>query len=402
MHNRNPLAIYSGIYAGEYLLDKLEFINGKICIENPIKQCCAAILPAIKAASVSFLVTEKHLLWHKKQVSLTCRPDSVKYAGMKRNLLTIFAMCAILTCGLSSCNRSSNLHQAAEAGNTEAVKEYIVDKADINAKDNKLGSTPVMLAATNGKTETVLALIEAHANLALSDKKGETALIRAARNGHTETVVALLNSKANPDSQSQSGTTALHAAAWNGHPATVAALLNGNAKPDVQDLNGGTPLTLAAHKKTDTPEAAANQTEIIKLLLAKGANVNAADILGRTALMYAAENNSAANIAALLEKQPDVNLQDRTGRSAFIIATEAGNSDIAKTLIAAGASMTPQELESYINRSIHTTPNIVELLKSTGLNLSAKGEDGKSALMLATEKGHKKTVEALQAAGITE
>lgn len=321
---------------------------------------------------------------------------------MKRNLLTIFAMCAILPCGLTSCKRDSNLHQAAESGNIEAVTDYIEDKADINAKDNKLGSTPLMLAAENGHTAEVDILAKANANVNETDLRAETALIRAARKGHTETVIVLLNSKADPNKQSQSGTTALHAAAWNGHPETVSVLLDNGAESNAKDINEGTPLTLAAHKKTDTPEAAAKQTEIIKRLLAKGAEVNTADILGCTALIYAVENNNTATVAALLEKKPDVNLQDRTGRTAFIIATEADNVDIAKTLVAAGATMSPNELEVYINKTLSKKANVVELLKNTGLNLSAKGEDGKTALMIATEKGHTKTVDALKAAGITE
>lgn len=329
---------------------------------------------------------------------------------MKRNLLTIFAMCAILTCGLTSCKRDSNLHQAAASGNIEAVTDYIEDKADINAKDNKLGSTPLMLAAENGHTAVVDILAKANANVNETDLRAETALIRAARKGHTETVATLLSLRdaenkciVKVDSMSQSGTTALHAAAWNGHPETVSVLLDNGAAPNAKDANEGTPLTLAAHKKTDTPEAAAKQTEVIKTLLAKGADANAVDVLQRTALMYAAENNNAAAVAILLEKTTDINKsKDRTGLTAFTIATEAGNVDIAKTLIAAGAAMAPNELEVYINRTLRTTPNIVELLKNTGLNLSAKGEDGKTALMIATEKGHKMAAEALKAAGITE
>jgi len=328
---------------------------------------------------------------------------------MKPHLLTTLAMCAVFACGLSSCKKSSNLPAAAAAGDLEAVKSMLENKADVNAKEDKLGSTALVEAATNGHTEVVTTLIIAGADLNIKDKREETALIRAARNGHTETVAAILtfrDANGNPltdvNNTSKSGTTALHAAAWAGHPATILVLLNNGANPNQADLNEGTPLTLAAHKKTDTPEAAAKQTEVIKTLLDKGANVNALDVLGRSALMYAAENNNATNVALLLEKQADPNLHDRTGRTALLIATEAGHADIAKTLVAAGATMSPKDLESYINRTIHTIPNIVELLKNTGLNLAAKGEDGKSALAIATEKRHQKTVEALQAAGITE
>ncbi|MBR1996811.1 MAG: ankyrin repeat domain-containing protein, partial [Akkermansia sp.] len=68
-----------------------------------------------------------------------------------------------------------------------------------------------------------------------------------------------------------------------------------------------------------------------------------------------------------------------------------------------GATVSPADVESFTSLLTARKYNgIAEQLKAAGVDLNAKGEDGKSALMIATEKGHKGAAEALKAAGATE
>jgi len=53
-----------------------------------------------------------------------------------------------------------------------------------------------MWAAMMGRTETVLALIAANADVHAKNNGGYTALMRAAENGHTEIVLALIAANA--------------------------------------------------------------------------------------------------------------------------------------------------------------------------------------------------------------
>ena len=82
-------------------------------------------------------------------------------------------------------------------------------------------------------------------------------------------------------------------------------------------------------------------TEVVRLLLSKGADINATDLMGqRTALMFAAQKGSK-EIVDLLLKAPgvDVNAKTKDGSSAFWCARRHGHSDIVELLIQHGARL---------------------------------------------------------------
>ena len=68
---------------------------------------------------------------------------------MKNLLLTTIAAVVLVGCG-----PSVDIHQAAEEGNIEAVKQAIADGADVNAMDVLLGWTPLDYA--EGETADLL------------------------------------------------------------------------------------------------------------------------------------------------------------------------------------------------------------------------------------------------------
>ena len=72
---------------------------------------------------------------------------------MKHLLLSTIA--AVLLVG---CAKSVSIHETAEAGNIEAVKQQIANGADVNAKD-KYGRTTLHAAAVGGSKEVVELLI---------------------------------------------------------------------------------------------------------------------------------------------------------------------------------------------------------------------------------------------------
>ncbi|MGI9338090.1 MAG: ankyrin repeat domain-containing protein [Gammaproteobacteria bacterium] len=61
-------------------------------------------------------------------------------------------------------------------GHTEVALALIKERVDIDAKESEEGFTPLHFAASLGKTEIVLALIKAGANLHIRDDEGKTAL----------------------------------------------------------------------------------------------------------------------------------------------------------------------------------------------------------------------------------
>ena len=75
---------------------------------------------------------------------------------------------------------------------------------------------------------------------------GDTPLHVAAWEGYTETVAALLKDGANPNAQNEWGDTPLHVAAGKGRAAVVTALLVPGVDRNAKDIKGRTPLHVAA------------------------------------------------------------------------------------------------------------------------------------------------------------
>ena len=101
------------------------------------------------------------------------------------------------------------VHQAAVEGDLEAIRQHINFGSDLNEKD-VYGSTPLIIAATFGKTDAALTLIEAGADLNIKNNDGSTALITAAFFCRTEIVKALLDKGADKSLRNNSGSSALH------------------------------------------------------------------------------------------------------------------------------------------------------------------------------------------------
>lgn len=97
---------------------------------------------------------------------------------------------------------------------------------------------------------------------------------------------------------------------------------------------------------------------VVKVLLAKGADVNAKDDGGRTALMTASDNGHLDVVKALLAKGADVNATASNGWTALMAASYNGHVDVVKTLLAKGT------------------------------DVNAKDNDGATALDVATAAGH--------------
>ena len=71
---------------------------------------------------------------------------------MKPQLIAIVAAVLVVGCGGPSAPDIS-IHEAAEKGNIEAVKQHLAAGTDVNALDDD-GGTPLALAIRSGNTET--------------------------------------------------------------------------------------------------------------------------------------------------------------------------------------------------------------------------------------------------------
>ncbi len=127
-----------------------------------------------------------------------------------------------------------------------------------------------------------------------------------------------------------------------------------------------------------TPEweraARTGAIEILKELLASGADVNARDRHGQTALMIAATEGHSTVVALLAEHGADLNHTAKYGLRALMIAVVRGHVEVVRALTVAGA-----------NRGIQGT--------------GAPGFAGKTALDLARARPDPVMIEILSPSG---
>ncbi len=140
----------------------------------------------------------------------------------------------------------------------------------------------------------------------------------------------------------------------------------------------------------------------VRMLLAGGANVNAATNGGDTPLSIAASWGYADVVKLLLAAEANVNTADNGGFTPLHEASFNGHADVVKLLLAAGANV-----NATINGGftpLHEASNeghaeVVKLLLTTGANVNAVTDDGFTPLFFASLFGNAETVKILLAAG---
>jgi ankyrin repeat protein len=169
-------------------------------------------------------------------------------------------------------------------------------------------------------------------------------LVKAVQNDDLNTVRALLAKGADPNVTNILEIPVLAMAIRQGSAPIVEALLKNHADPNLRD--GGTDMTplLDALSYLEPPA----QIAIVKLLVAAGADVNAASRKdldfqkGVTPLMEAAQDRNAELVQLLLEKGADVNAKTQLGLTAISVlkldeADDKAAVEIIRMLKAAGA-----------------------------------------------------------------
>lgn len=180
---------------------------------------------------------------------------------MKRRLL-LGGICLALCGGAHAQeDREAALRSAAERGALDAFRSLLAAGADVNAKD----------------------------------AQQDSAFLIAARNGHAELVRAALAAGADVRSLNRYGSTALMGPAYRGHVEVVRLLLD--TPLDLHHVNhlGWTALLEAIVLGTDGPR----HQEIVRLLIARGSDVNRPDRDGVRPLAHA-ERRGQAEVARLL------------------------------------------------------------------------------------------------------
>lgn len=193
------------------------------------------------------------------------------------------------------------------------VRYLVEHKANVNTRDEE-GYAPLHNAARIGSLEVAGFLLDHAAETNATDRDGWTPLMFAAWRDNADMAQLLIDNRARLEAINADGLTALAIATQHGKTASAMKLIEAGA--DINRAVGAaafTPLMLAVAK---------NSTEVVKALLAKGADVNARNTAGYTALMVAAAGNLPEIAALLIRNRADVSVQSEDGRTAQAIARE--------------------------------------------------------------------------------
>jgi ankyrin repeat protein len=232
------------------------------------------------------------------------------------------------------------LANAVLAADPERIRFLVEKGADINGLDRQ-GYGPLQSAARNRDDKIIPLLIKLKANANGRDKDGLTALIYATQRNHVPSVKALLANGADIEAPAPGGFAPLALAIEEGKFLAAKELIERGAVIDTPaGLERVTPLMLAAswlavgeQAKEIEQRQGLRSTDIASALIARGANVNAANSQGVTALMIAAARGNIPMIGLLLESGADPNAKSAAGKTALDIARDNLNEGAVKSIV---------------------------------------------------------------------
>lgn len=230
------------------------------------------------------------------------------------------------------------------------------------------------------------------------------ALLSAIRAGDTAGVRAALDGGADPNAKDAEGTPALMNAALYGSAATMKMLLDKGADPNARNAMEATALVWGAADPAK-----------VRLLAARGADVNATSRLGRTPLLVAAgASRNSASVKLLLEKGAKIEARDSIapipvvavggGKGTPLIeAARSGDFESVKLLVEAGADVkatTAHSATALSEAVMAGRADVVRYLLEHGAPVDGLVTARKFNLMaLAEARGNSEVIAMLKAKG---
>jgi ankyrin repeat protein len=315
--------------------------------------------------------------------------------------LTLAVVLYTVQTGITSpaWDRSADVYQAIRNNDLVRLKVLVRTAEDANAKDES-GNTPLLYAAATGSFESMKFLLDRGTDVNVQNAFGATALVWSATD--PAKVRLLLDHGANVNLATKQGRTAIFVAAMSDQSAgTVRLLAAKGADLKVKDAFQNTALTAAA---------TGNDLETIRIALDAGVDVNAESMTGLTPLMISAGYHG--NLQAtrlLLAKGANVNAvassptmfpidSPRSGPLALksftplLLAMPYASPELVKTLLDAGAdvnardsrNMTPLMFAVATNRQ---DPAVIRMLLERGADVTIQSNVGETAADWARKIG---------------
>ena len=290
------------------------------------------------------------------------------------------------------------LMAAARTGNVDSVEALLRHgaAAEVDAREGWRGQTALMWAAAENHAAIVAPLVAAGAGVDARSGAGFTPLAFAVRAGHADAVDALLDAGAGIDLALPDGTGPLHLAVLNAHYDVALQLLGRGADP-ADDGPGWTPLhqlvwTRRPNRHYNNPAAFPTGTvtdlALARALVAHGADVNAPQNAeprdgyrnalnrrGATPFLLAAKAVDLEMMRLLLALGADPRLANEDGTTPLLVAAGVGIWSSSESPGSAAEALAA-----------------VELLIELGNSVAVVDDNGDAALHGAVMRGSKELV----------
>ena len=278
------------------------------------------------------------------------------------------------------------LHAACFQESTKDVQFLLDAYTDVN-HDSSAGYTPIHIAVTKGNIEIVTLLLDQDVNVHSVTIDGKTPLHIAVDKADETIIQKLLTQKANPSLKDVFGNTSLH----------FAVRLKQERKPLLAK-------TSASYASPSLAPYHACSAQTIQAIIKHGADLNAVNNKGQTALWFACEDGQEGFVKVLLDAGADPNITDNGKDSSLHSAVNGYCSlDTVKEIIDHGAPVdvvndigetplllacsTAQEATVKLLLEEKANPNIANVDGDTSLHSAIAADCSKKLLQEIIDHG---------------
>ncbi|XP_011496279.1 PREDICTED: ankyrin repeat and KH domain-containing protein 1-like [Ceratosolen solmsi marchali] len=275
---------------------------------------------------------------------------------------------------------------------TQARLEALLEAAGIgklsSTDGNHLPDHEVLRRLTSSVScaidEAAAALTRMRTDNTSRNQNEKRSLIEACSDGDVGTVKKLLTEGRSVHETTEEGESLLSLACSAGYYELAQVLIAMNANIEDRGIKGDcTPLMEAA---------SAGHVDIVSLLIAHGADVNAHSTSGNTPLMYACAGGHEEVVRVLLEAGANVEDHNDNGHTPLMEAASAGHVSVAKILLEHGAGINTHSnefKESALTLACYKGHlEMVKFLLEAGADREHKTDEMHTALMEASMDGH--------------
>lgn len=302
-------------------------------------------------------------------------------------------------------NKNQAIHVAASIGYADIVKKLLDNRVDINAQDN-LGNTPLVIAVRHDDAKMTSLLLQHKADYNLQNKRKVSALdlaqtradpgvlkvfasqgikIEKKQDQYNDVSIKDFEKSIKQSSSLYKGWPILSIACLLGENDIAQQLIKQGADVNAVDSSGYTALHRASSK---------DQVKTVSFLLAAGATVNIENSKQETPLFLAAESGAYKTVQLLLSKGADPAILSSNKSSALAVAISNQRNEVSLLLVE--KQLDKDSIHAALLLAIQKDMEevSVKLVKRDTL-INEPDKNKRSALWISADKGLEKTTAAL-------